>query len=210
MYGFDVVLDRDLRGWVLEANTGPALQAPGAIDRNVKHKMIADMMHLVGFSPYDREELRRVEEAKRVERLTGLGAASRRASSTGAAGKAGGKARVGSASGARGGGVGRRTGRSWKEACEVSFEGFSLAEMPACIIETEAEAARCPVSWNRIFPRKDTHARYKKLFEAQRYSNTIISRWLAWPGRAEELRRARAEMDKLMSSAAANGKVGGA
>lgn len=211
LYGFDVVLDRDLRGWVLEANTGPALQAPGAIDRKVKHRMIKDMMHLIGFSPYDRDELRRAEEAKRVERLTGLGAASRRASSAGAGGHVtGGKGRASSAVGSKGDSIERRTGRSWKEASEVTFDGLSLADMPACILDTEAEAARCPTSWSRIFPRKDTDARYRKLFEAQRYSNTIIARWLAWPGRSEELRRAREDMDALMSSVAADGKMRGA
>ena len=73
----------------------------------------------------------------------------------------------------------------------MSFEGLALKDMPACIIDTEAEAARCPSDWTRIFPRNDTDARYRDLFEAQRYSNTVIARWLAWPGRNDCIRRAR-------------------
>ena len=193
LYGFDVVLDNTLRGWVLEANTGPALQAPGPLDRKIKHRMVADMLHLVGFCPYDREAHQRAEDARRRERLTGLGAASSRSERVGSASRS----RVGSAGTARlakqvevnANGGERRKG--WKQAEEMSFEGLALKDMPACIIDTEAEAARCPLDWTRIFPRNDTDARYRDLFEAQRYSNTVIARWLAWPGRNDCIRRAR-------------------
>jgi hypothetical protein len=36
VFGFDIVLDANLRTWLLEVNTGPALQSPAALDKRIK------------------------------------------------------------------------------------------------------------------------------------------------------------------------------
>jgi hypothetical protein len=36
VFGFDIVLDANLRTWLLEVNTGPALQSPAPLDKRIK------------------------------------------------------------------------------------------------------------------------------------------------------------------------------
>ncbi|GBG90679.1 hypothetical protein CBR_g51027 [Chara braunii] len=69
LYGFDIVLDSSFKAWLLEVNTGPALQCPTALDRHIKYRMVADMLHLIGFVPFNREKFKQQEEALRQARL---------------------------------------------------------------------------------------------------------------------------------------------
>ncbi len=48
IWGFDVLLDEDLRAWLIEANTCPALAGDTPLDRRLKTAMVGDALHLVG------------------------------------------------------------------------------------------------------------------------------------------------------------------
>ena len=54
IFGVDILLDDAFRAWLIEVNTGPDLASSSPLDKQLKHKMIAQMMHLVGVQPYDR------------------------------------------------------------------------------------------------------------------------------------------------------------
>eukprot|EP00741_Cyanophora_paradoxa_P009015 tig00001428_g8728.t1 len=47
LYGFDVLLDADLKPWLLEVNAAPALGLDGPVDALVKEPMLADLMAAV-------------------------------------------------------------------------------------------------------------------------------------------------------------------
>ena len=55
VWGFDIMLDDDLRAWLIEVNTCPSLAADSPMDVRVKGAMVAGLMHLVGPVPYDTE-----------------------------------------------------------------------------------------------------------------------------------------------------------
>ena len=54
IFGFDILLDDKFRAWLIEVNTGPDLSSSSPLDKQLKHKMVAQMLHLVGVVPYDR------------------------------------------------------------------------------------------------------------------------------------------------------------
>ncbi len=54
IFGFDILLDDKFRAWLIEVNTGPDLSSRSPLDKQLKHKMVAQMLHLVGVIPYDR------------------------------------------------------------------------------------------------------------------------------------------------------------
>ena len=54
IFGVDILLDNTFRAWLIEVNTGPDLSSTSPLDKLLKHKMVAQMMHLVGVVPYDR------------------------------------------------------------------------------------------------------------------------------------------------------------
>jgi hypothetical protein len=55
VWGFDILLDEDLRAWLIEANTCPALAGDTPLDKRVKTNMVADVMNMV--SPQGRGAL---------------------------------------------------------------------------------------------------------------------------------------------------------
>nr|XP_046268236.1 tubulin polyglutamylase TTLL5 isoform X3 [Scatophagus argus]XP_046268237.1 tubulin polyglutamylase TTLL5 isoform X3 [Scatophagus argus] len=49
LYGFDVLIDANLKPWLLEVNLSPSLACDAPLDLKIKASMIADMFSLVGF-----------------------------------------------------------------------------------------------------------------------------------------------------------------
>ena len=47
MLGYDVIIDDQLRPWLLEVNTSPALGIECNVDREVKEPLIADLVDLL-------------------------------------------------------------------------------------------------------------------------------------------------------------------
>ena len=60
MFGYDVLIDSDLRPWLLEVNASPSLARPSPLDVRVKNAMIKDIISLLDVAPYDRAAVLRV------------------------------------------------------------------------------------------------------------------------------------------------------
>jgi tubulin polyglutamylase TTLL4 len=48
MYGFDILMDTDLKAWLLEVNVYPSMSSGSPLDKRIKTKLIADTLTLVG------------------------------------------------------------------------------------------------------------------------------------------------------------------
>jgi tubulin polyglutamylase TTLL1 len=46
-YGYDIIIDSNLRPWLIEVNASPSLSATTAGDRNMKHSLINDIINIV-------------------------------------------------------------------------------------------------------------------------------------------------------------------
>eukprot|EP00927_Polykrikos_kofoidii_P082161 TRINITY_DN8097_c0_g1_i1.p1 TRINITY_DN8097_c0_g1~~TRINITY_DN8097_c0_g1_i1.p1 ORF type:complete len:694 (+),score=85.37 TRINITY_DN8097_c0_g1_i1:162-2243(+) len=51
IYGFDILIDDDLKPWLLEVNTSPSLSSGSPLDKRIKTKLVADTLTLVGIRP---------------------------------------------------------------------------------------------------------------------------------------------------------------
>lgn len=51
IYGFDVLVDRSLKPWLLEVNICPSLSSGSPLDKRIKTKLVADVLTLVGVHP---------------------------------------------------------------------------------------------------------------------------------------------------------------
>lgn len=60
LFGYDVLVDADLRPWLLEVNASPSLARPSPLDVRVKNAMIKDIISLLDVAPYDRAAVLRV------------------------------------------------------------------------------------------------------------------------------------------------------
>ncbi|KAL0487641.1 tubulin polyglutamylase TTLL5 [Acrasis kona] len=54
LYGFDVMIDADLKPWLIEVNIMPSLSCSSPLDRKIKFKVLSELFHIVGVVPYDR------------------------------------------------------------------------------------------------------------------------------------------------------------
>ncbi|VDO01138.1 unnamed protein product [Rodentolepis nana] len=48
LYGFDIILDENLKPWLLEVNISPSLNIDSELDFKVKDKVVVDMLNLTG------------------------------------------------------------------------------------------------------------------------------------------------------------------
>ena len=54
LFGFDVILDSELKPWLLEVNLSPALSTDSPLDAYIKGNLISDTLTLIGIRQYDK------------------------------------------------------------------------------------------------------------------------------------------------------------
>ena len=70
---YDVLIDEDLRPWLLEVNASPSLARETALDARIKNALVRDTVRLVDPPIFDRAAVARVLKRRlvgRVERYT--------------------------------------------------------------------------------------------------------------------------------------------
>jgi len=48
LFGFDILIDNDLKSWLLEVNLTPALSCDSPLDQKVKSNCVADLLSMAG------------------------------------------------------------------------------------------------------------------------------------------------------------------
>jgi len=56
LLGFDVIIDSDLKPWILEVNLASSLATESPLDWTIKSNLMADMLNLVGVKRFDRKK----------------------------------------------------------------------------------------------------------------------------------------------------------
>lgn len=72
VYGYDVLIDQDLRPWLIEVNASPAMARDTYVDVRVKNAMIEDTVKLLDPAPYDRAALLKVLKRRLKQLSTNL------------------------------------------------------------------------------------------------------------------------------------------
>ncbi len=57
LYGFDILIDQNLKPWLLEVNVLPSLSSSSPFDKVVKTLLICDVLTLVGVRGYDKKKI---------------------------------------------------------------------------------------------------------------------------------------------------------
>jgi tubulin polyglutamylase TTLL5 len=59
LYGFDILIDKDLKAWLLEVNVSPALKSSSSEDYETKREMVSDLFNLIGVKMSKTKQARR-------------------------------------------------------------------------------------------------------------------------------------------------------
>lgn len=55
VFGFDILIDSDLRPWIMEVNLSPSLTCDSPLDHVIKSNLIADTFSLIGIKKFERK-----------------------------------------------------------------------------------------------------------------------------------------------------------
>jgi tubulin polyglutamylase TTLL4 len=148
LYGFDILIDENLRPWLLEVNVLPSLSSSSPLDKKIKTTLMADIFNLIGIVPYDRKKYLKEEEDKKSKHFFGLSKnislyKTKNINSL-------------------------KTADSFGELTEDDIE---------LILYSEEENARRG-NFERIFPISQNVDDYMRYFEAMRYNNLLLWKWL--------------------------------
>lgn len=69
LYGFDILLDSDLKPWLIEVNLSPSLGTDSPIDYHIKSTLLTDTFNLVGIRKFDRKKESLSKLASRVKNI---------------------------------------------------------------------------------------------------------------------------------------------
>ena len=54
LFGFDIILDADLKPWILEVNLSPSLAFDSPLDFHIKSNLLIDTFNIVGVKKFSR------------------------------------------------------------------------------------------------------------------------------------------------------------
>ena len=56
LFGYDILIDSDLKPWLIEVNLSPSLACESPLDITIKSNLMADLLTMVGLKKYDRKK----------------------------------------------------------------------------------------------------------------------------------------------------------
>ncbi|XP_073401538.1 tubulin monoglutamylase TTLL4 isoform X2 [Dendrobates tinctorius] len=153
LFGFDIMLDENLKPWVLEVNISPSLHSNSPLDVKIKGQMIRDLLNLAGFLLPTKENANlsssvlgkdhgRSAEIVNEEKMKRAHYLSQKVPD--------------------------------KDLYATVLEQLT-AEDVRVLVETEDELSRCG-HFERVFP-SAISSRYLRFFEQQRYFNILTNQW---------------------------------
>ena len=72
VYGFDIIIDKNFKPWLLEVNVSPSLSSSSPMDKYIKTLMLSDSLYLSGFRLFDRKVLEKTKASNAKQRLLGF------------------------------------------------------------------------------------------------------------------------------------------
>lgn len=144
-YGFDILIDDNLRPWLLEVNVCPSLASSSPLDKQIKTSLMCDIFTLSCIIPYDRKDFEKEQEYIKSSRLYGFDKSSR---------------------------IGHRN-LTALISCESLEEVPLGVEDLEILADCEEDKDKCG-EFKRIFPVKENIDMYAPYFEVVRYNNVLL------------------------------------
>uniref|UniRef100_K3WHZ6 Tubulin--tyrosine ligase-like protein 5 n=1 Tax=Globisporangium ultimum (strain ATCC 200006 / CBS 805.95 / DAOM BR144) TaxID=431595 RepID=K3WHZ6_GLOUD len=181
LYGFDILLEGDeMKPWLLEVNVFPSLSSSSPMDKRIKTILVSDMFQLVGVPFQDAQSAIQQHDKAKQERLHGVHATRRRASTRNSASAP------------------LHKDPKKKRTVDDLLKSYSQ-ESATCSMELNDDELRTVKEmeeeelrkghFKRIFPTATSFERYHELFETPRFRNVLCMLWLQRASQSANRRR---------------------
>jgi hypothetical protein len=167
LYGFDIMLDKNLEAHLIEVNVMPSLACGAAIDKHVKGHMIADLLTLVGLPIVEKTAAQKDDEAAREAKRSGL------ASDESSKDECNLVARPA-----------KFDLKKWTSG-QSYFTNHATVDDKVLLRDCEEELRRCG-GFSRVMPTSSSEASYGSMFETTRHYNKLLWTWESWKLGASE------------------------
>ena len=144
-YGFDILIDENLKAWLIEVNVCPSLASSSPLDKQIKTALMCDIFTLSGIVPYDRVALEKEIEYIKTSRLYGFDKVTKFSH--------------------------RNIGLL--NACNTLDDYNLSAEDLDLLADCEDVDEKCG-DFKKIFPLKQNIDTYAQYFDCARYNNTLL------------------------------------
>lgn len=148
LYGFDVLIDEELKPWLLEVNVQPSLSSSSPLDKLIKTTLLSDVFNIIGIVPYNRKKYMKDEEDKKAKYFLGLDNKK----------------------------IPYKSKNINDLKSTDAFDKLP-EEDKELILYVEEENGRRG-EFERIFPTPENIDKYAPYFEVMRYDNLLLWRWL--------------------------------
>jgi len=64
--GFDIILDKNLKPWLLEVNNSSSYNIDSPLDKQIKGDLVRDTFRILGISQHDRKIVKAMEKLEKV------------------------------------------------------------------------------------------------------------------------------------------------
>ncbi|XP_022080086.1 tubulin polyglutamylase TTLL4-like isoform X2 [Acanthaster planci] len=166
LFGFDVMLDENLKPWILEVNISPSLHSNSPLDVSIKGEMIKDLLNISGFHIPDKRDIYSV--------LTPTSSSSSKVRGSDIfMDKRLYQTQLSSDERAK---HVFYTQKHIDEQCRMSILDTLTPDDLRILTEAEDEYSRCG-GFERVFPSPTSH-KYMRFFENPRYFNILLDEWV--------------------------------
>lgn len=66
LFGYDIMLDSNLKPWLIEINLSPSLACESPLDTKIKSTLLSDVLNIVGVKKFDRKRESQFKAKNRV------------------------------------------------------------------------------------------------------------------------------------------------
>jgi len=183
LYGFDIILDNNLKPWLLEVNVLPSLSCSAELDKRIKTSLMSDIFNCIGVIPYNKKQLEKDNIERNWKKFTGLEKSTKNSNFASAEEV---KEEVGNEEEDwEHEEFGKNKIRTVKDLMAVKNHNEFNREEQLVVVEFVEEFSRRG-NFDLIFPRAANMDGYKKFFKVLRSSNTIVWRWLKMNGKQRQ------------------------
>ncbi|XP_070181394.1 tubulin polyglutamylase TTLL5-like isoform X10 [Littorina saxatilis] len=161
LYGFDILVDNDLKPWVLEVNLSPSLACDSPLDLKIKGNMLCDLFSLAGIVAHDPMMRSQQQQNRRNTELASKLAGRAKSAFTRPV-SARPKARPLSATAKPGSAQGSKTGMAGLNSDEIK------------IVRRTKEEEQRKGGWIRVFPSADTWDVYGPFLQFNTTHNLML------------------------------------